>query len=189
MAKQLAKQRITIEGISVTIPRKVTKAVGQRYGRYTSIGDADYTHMRFSKARNARYVPLKNRPKHGRRANKYERMACSAGAWAAFDRGYNVRPKATCGPRTMGSSRAHKLLGYWRGILNGNAESVEKFMMNPRYPDVPNAAFVYDTRKDGKVDWALIDPLTDDVLTDGTSKNMQAALKSAHSKLRKMTLG
>lgn len=91
--------------------------------------------LRWSAARGVYYVPIKDRtPKQKRRASKAEVAACSAGIGAAIARGDIASVKRSCGPRGVGSSRAHAQLADLRH---------HGYVRNPQ-PDIGELAMMLD---------------------------------------------
>lgn len=162
----------------MALPKSIQQALAARRKTRQKVA----TKWRYSAARDALYVPIKHRSRKGKlAASKYDRMACSAGATAAMMRGFAASPRMTCGPRGMGMTRSHRLLGYWKGILAGNTGSLRAYLKNPADGDL---VYVYqkNPEKGKAVEWALIEPKTESVLLTGTASNPEAGYKAAHKK-------
>lgn len=144
--------------------------------------------LRYSEARDAYYMPIRQRSKKGKMAaSKYDLMACSSGATAAMARGFAASPRMSCGPKGMGMSRSHRLLGFWRGIMRMKPGSLSAWKKNPPDGDV---AYVYQPNPDkGKaIEWGLIEPRTETVLLTGTASTPEAGYAAAHKKARSVVL-
>ncbi len=144
--------------------------------------------LRYSEARDAYYMPIRQRTKKGKMAaSKYDLMACSSGATAAMARGFAASPRMSCGPKGMGMSRSHRLLGFWRGIMRMKPGSLSAWKKNPPDGDV---AYVYQANPEkGKaIEWGLIEPRTETVLITGTASTPEAGYAAAHKKARSVML-
>lgn len=98
-----------------------------------------------------------------------------------MSRNFVASPRLSCGPRGMGDTRSHALLGYWKGVTQGTPGSLSRFKKNPA-----ELAYVWVPNPGKGVQWGLIDPHTDSVLLSGTASNPQAGYKAAHKKAREM---
>ena len=187
MAKKSVEKKkrvvITIEGQRITLGGKGDP---RREWRKIKLGprQAEQIKFRYSKARGDYYVPAKYYPPSAqKKLNKYEKMACSVGAYAAASRGLTT-PKEACGdalvkPSTIGKGdnkrmRAYHLLGLWRAAIRGDESALAKFVSNPA-----SLAFVYEDMGD-HVDWGLVDPATEELIEHGRATTMVRAIRSAH---------
>ncbi len=159
-------------------------AAVRREGRGTKHGIG----LRWSEARGSFYLPIKKRSPAGKKAaSRYDVATCSAGSTAQMGTGPWRASRGTCGPKAMGASRSHELLGYWRGVLSGKSGSLGRFQRNPG----PNLAYVYmpNPRTGGKIQWGLIEPRAGKLLASGVSASPESGYKAAHAKAAGMVGG
>lgn len=174
----------------MALPKSIQRAIAARKkSRMKTVGRKEPVRVRYSEARDAYYVPIKERSTKGKKAaSKYDRMACSAGATAALLRGYGVSLQKTCGPRRMGASRSHRLLALWKAMMAGNVSSARAYAKsNPKGKrEDGDLAFVYspNPEKGKSIEWGVIEPATGSVLMTGTASNPESAYKAAHRKSR-----
>ena len=153
-------------------------AAVRREGRGTKRGIG----LRWSEARGSFYLPIKQRSPAGKKAaSRYDVATCSAGSTAQMGTGPWRASQGTCGPKAMGASRSHELLGYWRGVLSGKSGSLGRFQRNPG----PNLAYVYMPNPHGSgCQWGLIEPRAGKLLASGTAASPESGYKAAHKKAK-----
>lgn len=137
------------------------------------------------------YIPMGDRtPGSQKRATAIQKAACSAGAWAALSRGYDVSPRKSCGPKTtLGDSRSHRMLALWRhgsmtefsrAARGRKKKKVKKRRKNPGKPGTVD--FVWQPNKgsgSAPIEFGVVEPRSETVLKTGTAKNPESAHKAA----------